>query len=184
MTLCSGTGNPAELIRSSVESDSGRFVMHSEVLVALPPAQVLGILTQFENLPSVNGGIRGVNILHRDASGQVRMQVFTGVCILMFCKEYQWVQEVNILPGGEVMAVIDPVVSDFREGWARWRFLPQGTCTRLVFEADLRPDFWFPPVVGQWLLGHKLAAEALETGQGVERLARAKYDPVSGIACA
>lgn len=175
----------AEQIESSVEHEIGRFVLHSEVLVGLPPAEVRAILTRYENLPRVNGGIRKVRILERDESGEVRMQVFAGVCILMFCLNYQWVQDVKTLPDSDVLAVIDAEVSDFREGRARWRFLPQDGCTRLVFDADVRPDFWFPPLLGPWLIKRKLAEEALQTAQGVERIAAEErgLKPTPASAC-
>ena len=41
-------------------------------------------------------------------------------------------------------------------------------------EADIIPEFWFPPVIGPLLIMNKLRNEALETAKGVERVAAAE----------
>lgn len=158
--------------RASVSYHDGRFTLHTETLVRVPPEQVRAILTRYENLARVNSGIQSVQILARPAPGQVRMRVDSHACILVFCRAYRWEQEVREWPFGDVTAIIDPAVSDFREGRVRWQFLPVDDGTQLVFDATLAPDFWFPPLIGPWLIKHKLLNEALETARGVERLAR------------
>lgn len=162
----------AELIQSVAEYQEGRFSAHSEVLIGLPVARVRAILTRYEELPQVNGGIKTVKILdHRDA-GRVRMQVRAAGCILFICKSFSWVQEAETLASGDIVTTMDPRVSDFREGRVRYRLLPEGEHeTRLVADAQVVPDFWFPPLIGPSLIKRKLREEALDTARGVERVA-------------
>lgn len=162
-----------EVIKSVVERRGEHFIVHSEVLIQVPESRVRAILTQYENLPQVNPGIKAVQILTRRGNGQVRMRVVSEVCILVICLDYAWVQEVRTLPDNDIEAVIDPAESSFKEGEARWRLVAENGGTRLVFSADLVPSFWFPPGIGPLIIKHKLAREVLETALEVERLGQA-----------
>ncbi len=164
-------GIGAATLEATVSYNAGRFSLYAVSLIDLPEPRVRATLTHYENLPRVNGGIQAVEVLRRDPDGGVRMRVRSRVCILFLCQHYHWEQEVRTQSDGAILAVIDPKVSDFRDGWARWRLTPMGQRTRMVFDAELVPDFWFPPLIGPWLIKRKLYGEVLETAQGVERLA-------------
>ncbi len=88
----------AEVVQSVVDYRNGRFSAHSEVLIQLPVSRVRAILTRYEELPQVNGGIKSVKIVWRRQSGQVRLQVQAAGCVLFICKSFQWVQEAETLP--------------------------------------------------------------------------------------
>lgn len=171
-----GPASPAcwaeEPIQASVERQGERFVLHSESLIRAPVSQVRAILSRFEELPRINDGIKSVQLLARRDNGEIRMRVSTEVCILLICLDWSWVQEVKTLANGDIEAVIVPAESDFREGWTRYRFRPEHGNTRLIFDASLVPNFWVPPALGPWIIERKLAREALETAQAVERLGR------------
>ena len=62
-------------------------------------------------------------------------------------------------------------MSDFREGWVRYRLLAEGEHTQLITDAMLVPNFWFPPLVGTMLIKGKLSSEALEAATGTETVA-------------
>jgi hypothetical protein len=160
-----------EVIEATVKHYKGHFTIHTNILIQVPVAQARAILTRFENLPKVNNGISKVEILQRSDSGQERMRVESQVCMMFFCLDYHWVQEVEILPSGDIITRIDPALSDFREGWVRYQLLPEDSQTRLIMDADIVPDFWFPPLIGPLIIKSKLRDEALETAMGVERLA-------------
>ena len=163
-----------EVLSATVEHDAGRFTIYSDIRIHVPADRVRTILSHYENLPRVNGGIKSVEILQRRADGSARMRVAAGICILFVCREFHWVQEASTLPSGDILTVIDPKESTFREGWVRYQILPDGDNTRLVTNADLVPDIWFPPVIGPWLIKHKLQSETLETAEGVEHMAMQK----------
>jgi hypothetical protein len=158
-------------VNATVERRGERFILHSEVLVRVPKAHVQAILNHFEGLPRLNKSIRQVHILERRQNGQIRMRLRAEACVLLICLHYGWVQEVSRLANGDIRAVFDPTVSDFREGWTRYSFLAEGHGTRLIFDASLIPEFWFPPVIGTWLIRRKLAEETEETARQLEKLA-------------
>lgn len=167
--LSLSTVQAAEVLEVISRYEEGRFMAHSEVVVQPPPSRVRTILTDFENLAQINESLKRVHILEHGDNDSVRMRAVTKVCILFICRNFTWIQEIRTLPSGDIVAVIEK--GDFREGRVRWRLLPENGHTRLLFDAHLVPDFWFPPIIGPWLIKRKLQEEALETAQGIERVA-------------
>jgi hypothetical protein len=142
------------------------------MVIRAPINQVRAVLTNFENLPKINSGIKAVQILKQVDDEPIRMHIASEVCILFICQDYHWIQDAHILPSGDIMTHIEPSLSDFQEGWVRYRFRAEKQHTRLLMDAELVPDFWFPPIVGTFLIKRKLQNEALETALGVEQLAK------------
>jgi hypothetical protein len=165
-----------QIISALVEHEDGRFIVRADLLVNVPEPRTRAILTQYQNLPKINSGIKNVQILDSDTGGRVRMRVQASGCILFVCLEYHWVQDARVLPSGDIVTVFDPAQSDFRSGHVTYRLLPAAEHTRLVMDAEIVPDFWFPPLIGPWLIKRKLRTEALETALGVERVAAAQGD--------
>ncbi|MDQ2694300.1 MAG: SRPBCC family protein [Pseudomonadota bacterium] len=170
LLLLAAAAHAAEVVVATVGYRDGRFLMHSVSRVQAPEPRVRAILTDFGNLPAVNGGLKSVTVTERLGDGGTRMQVASRVCILAFCLTFDWPQTVRTQADGDIVAVIGPG-GDFREGRARWRLIAEDGGTRMIFDADLVPAFWFPPLIGPWLIKRKLQDEALETARGVERAA-------------
>lgn len=166
--------NAGEVVNSDVQHDNGRFTVHSSVLVYRSTDDVRRILTDFKNLSHINTSIKNVDMLAPSRNGILRMRVKSEVCALFICLNYKWVQEVTILPSGDIVTRFDPAMSDFREGWVRYRLLADGEHTRLITDAVLVPDFWFPPIIGTMLIKGKLSSEALEAATGIEAVALRK----------
>jgi hypothetical protein len=78
------------------------------------------------------------------------------------------VQDVTLLAGHVIEAVILPEFSDFRSGLARWQLTARGAATQLEFSNSFEPDFWVPPVIGPWLIKRKLVWEVTETAMYIE----------------
>ena len=162
--------NAAEVTQSEVTHDNGRFVVHSSILIRLPASRVREILTNHENLPRINPSIKHASLLTPSHNGDTRMRLESRVCSLFVCVNYQWVQTVTTDSSGDILTYFDPSMSDFREGWVRYRITADGKNTRLTTQAVLVPDFWFPPVIGSVFIKKKLSAEAFNTASGIESI--------------
>jgi hypothetical protein len=160
----------AQVVSTSVELREGRYLLHSEALIQAPVSVVRNLLTDYENLPRLNPDLKQVTLLERLPDGGVRMRVLSDFCILALCLSFHWIQDVRILPSGDIVMTIVPDRGDFREGGGRWRLFVDDGGTRLIFDVDLVPNFWIPPVLGPWLMKRKLAEETYETAQGLERM--------------
>jgi hypothetical protein len=162
-----------EVLDAHVEHEDGRFTVHADLVIAVPPAAATAVLTDYAGLPRVNDGVRRVILEPPRPGHTARMRVEAEVCILFLCLDYRWRQEVDRPAPGVIRATLDPTYGDFRAGTVTWRITPQGEDTRLTMDAELTPDFWFPPLIGPWLVKRKLREEALATALGVERVASA-----------
>jgi hypothetical protein len=172
--VCANPAIAGEIISADIDNEGERFTARSELIIHVPEPRVREILTRYENLPLINDGIKDVDIMERNGANHARMRVNASSCILFICRDYSWVQDANILPSGDIETVMDPTISDFKEGRVTYRLHPHNGDTLLVMEADIIPEFWFPPVIGPLLIMNKLRNEALETAQGVERVAAAE----------
>ena len=73
-------------------------------------------------------------------------------------------------------ATLVPGNSDFKGGFAQWRLEPNKAGTHLLFDAQLKPDFWIPSLVGPFILKLMLTKEAINTVQGLENLFKEAHD--------
>lgn len=153
-----------------VGQEGNYLIMHSEVVIPRIPAQVHDVLTDFERLDRISDGLKNVEVLGRLDNGRTRMRVVARVCILFVCLDFDWVQQVYTVSRGDIVADIEPGTGDFRSGQARWRMSAEDQGTRLLFDARLEPDFWFPPLIGRWLMERYLRNEAMITITGIERV--------------
>lgn len=127
-------------------------------------------------LPQINPAVREVRLLDAARADAPRVYTKVAVCVSLYCRELEQVQDMQFLRsdvGGTVRADVLPDVSDFRYGRASWVFSDCGGRTCLAFDAELEPAFWVPPLIGPWLIQRKLREEAIQTSEGLERLARA-----------
>lgn len=161
----------AQVLEVSVNREQERFIMHAETWVQVPVAEVRAMLTDYANLPRINQALKRVDILERRKDGGVRMGVVSEFCLLAICLDFNWVQDVQALPNGNIAIAMVPDQGDFRQGSGCWRLLSDNGGTRLIFDIDLTPNIWIPPAFGPWLMKSKLSDEAFETGQGLERYA-------------
>ncbi|MEH6577061.1 MAG: SRPBCC family protein [Amphritea sp.] len=163
------------MVMATASTINKQIEMHSEVLVHLPVGQVYDILVDFDNLPQVLSSLKAVHILAPGNDGQVRMQVVARICIAFFCFNPTWIQQMQLLPNGEIEAIITPGESDFGKGRAHWSLVPRNRNTLLIFDARLDFKFWLPSVIGPLLLQQKLEEEATLIAQGLERVAAVRF---------
>ena len=160
----------------ATEPPAQHFSFETDVWIPVAPARARAILLQYENIPHLNDTVRGVEVLERRDDGTDRVRFRARVCVLLFCQDYGWTQEVSRLESGDILAVFDPHESDFRSGRVLYRFQPEDNGTRFVVEAELEPTFWFPPVVGPWLIEQEFARQAVETGENIVQVELPEID--------
>jgi uncharacterized membrane protein len=161
----------AEVLDSVVTQQHGRYMMHTETVVQAPVSKVRALLMNYENFPRLNSDIKRVESMEYLDDGGVRMGISSEFCILAICLHYNWIQDVRHLPDGDIAMTIVPNRGDFQQGTGRWHMLPDNGGTRLLFDLDLTPKYWLPPVFGSWLMKQKLYDKAIEFAEGLERMA-------------
>ena len=152
---------------SSVSREGDSYSLSVTALIEAPPAQVYRSITDFSNLPAINPSIEESAVLESQGHRH-RVHSVIRVCILVFCKRVEQVQDVTLVDSRTIVAVMVPGAGDFRTGEARWKLTTDGVATELLFTETFEPDFWVPPVIGTWLIERELVREVAETALYIE----------------
>lgn len=158
----------AETVVTRLDQDS--YSVRMEVQISAPSEYVRALLTDYEHLDRVNPSISKSQLLGSFKPGQARVRTVTRSCVAFMCFDMTQVQDVEVRPDGEIIATMVPGKSDFKDGVALWRILPNGTGTHVVFEARMRPAFWVPPLIGMWMIERQIDQQLAVTVFNLNRL--------------
>jgi len=138
------------------------------------PAAVRAIVSDIDRLARLNDEIITSQILSRESDQKLTRRLLLKHCILVFCFDIDFVEELEVLPSGDIATRIIPGAGNFERGETIWRIEAiSETQTRVTMEADQEPDFWIPPLIGPMLIQHSFIEEVTETLNNIERLANA-----------
>lgn len=175
------TSASAAVVESlQIERTDSQYRMHLSARLNSTPEASFGVFHDFSNLTRINDAIELVQILPGAASGAQRLYTRVRVCVWYFCTHLDQVQDIVEVRDGDALGLdarVLPEQSNLRYGRARWRMRACGAQTCLDFHAELEPDFWVPPIIGPWAIERTMRSEALQTSQGIERLARSESRP-------
>lgn len=164
----------AELTRVDVDSTGDVYRIRLEMVLDIAADYVNEVLTDYRHFYRLNPSIVESRMLPPPNEGTVRVYTRMEGCVLFYCTEFTRVDDVRELDSGELVAVIVPDMSDFGSGTALWRITQHGDRSRLVYEAQIQPDFFVPSLIGSYFVKHKLKAELLTVFQRIECNAKAR----------
>lgn len=162
----------AEVAALEVAHAQGRYTVHFDVRLAAPRARLERYLTDYGKYDEYFESITESKVLTGSPGGLQRIRLRAYGCILFFCRTVTMVKDIAEQEPGEILAHIDPAVSDFEEATEHWRILADGNQTRLQYDAELVPEFFVPPLIGPWLLKNNIRASLLSGAEKLEALAR------------
>lgn len=166
-----------EVTNVLVERYNQRYVVEVDARFDAPAERLRQLLTDFPHLDRINDSIRRSEVLEINSPRNHCVRTEARVCVALLCKDIVQVQDVSVLPDGNLLATIRATRSDFRYGVARWEFRKDGAVTRMRFRSEIEPAFWVPPLIGPWLVRRALYAEALKSVTNLEHLAEAPISP-------
>jgi len=157
-----------DILASSVSHQGAAYTLSVTARIDAPIDTVYRSITDFDNLAAINPAIEESQLLDVPRVDTRRVRSVIKVCILMFCKRVELVQDVTLLQDYAIEAVTLPQGGDFRSGVAHWQLTASGDATEMLFTNTFEPDFWVPPVIGPWLIKRKLIREVAETAMYIE----------------
>jgi hypothetical protein len=164
--------NGGEIITAEVSHHDKRYFVELEVLINAPADAVYRLLTDYNHLTRLHEMFRESQLVFSLDKHNHRVRVVSKACITYFCKEVVQVQDVEEKNNNVIIAKVLPDKSDFVYAHAFWKVIEDGYRTRLIFNTDLKPKFWVPPLIGPLLIKKKLRDSSIETVQNLEILAR------------
>lgn len=160
-----------ELISALVEHDDDRYVLEFDMRINANPESVYTLITDFDHLNQLNDSIQHSKLVHSVDENNHRVSVTSKACVLFFCKIIRQVQDIEEINREVVVATVIAEQSDFDYAHARWHIRAEDKGTRITFNADLKPSFWVPPLIGPAIIKRKLEDEVLTTIETLEKLA-------------
>jgi hypothetical protein len=161
----------ADVISLEVEQEDGNYRVSMDAVLAAPMPAVWQRLTDYPQLKVLSPSVSESDVLAELGPTRHRVRTKSRLCVFIFCGDIVQVQVMTQAAVGVLQAMVEPEDSDFEQGRLEWRLMAQQGATRLMFNAELRPDFIVPPLIGPWAIKRVLREEALVVVTGLERLA-------------
>lgn len=168
----------AEVSGVHVARDGARFLIDMHIAIDAPAPAVFRALQNYAAMARYNPDLRAVRVERTGTPDRVRLFTTIHTCVLIFCKtmhQEQIMTAVADADGGALYAELLPYGGDFKGGRGLWVVKPCRTVhgeTCMDVRIVLVPAFWVPPVLGPWVMGRKMDAEARLTAAGLERTAQ------------
>ncbi|MDZ7751865.1 MAG: SRPBCC family protein [Gammaproteobacteria bacterium] len=167
-----GAGEASAEVQSTGVSHTGeRYHVSVTSYVPAPPRRVMALLTDYEGFERLHPMVRDSRLIGHEAGGARVRTTYRDCPIVIYCVEFSHTSLFTRVSEGLLVAQADPTASDFAYGRFEWTVLPEGDGTRLTFLSEVEPEFWVPPVIGGWVLRHRLTQVAEDIHETIKALA-------------
>lgn len=166
----------AELFDVQVELRNERYRLYSEAHLEVNREALYELLTDFDKFEKFTSAIVESKNIEPDEKGRPGFYARMEGCVLLFCKSFIRNGHLLLSPIAEIVAISDPQESDFKYCRERWQLIPDGEGTLLIYDFEMEPAFWVPPVIGPFYIQRVLRRGAGRAVNRIELLAQAIED--------
>ena len=159
-----------------ITENSGSYRVRMVMLIQAPVYHVHNVLTDYTHIYRLNPSITESEILPSQRSGSIRVRTRMEGCIFFFCRDIDRVEEVRELNTGHLQAVIIPEQSDFTSGTTDWRIRPVGNDSQIIYESQVTPAFFIPPIIGSYFVKRAFVEAAMTSFAKLECIARTRAE--------
>jgi hypothetical protein len=171
------TALASEVERAEITFARGAYTYHFEVLIEASADKVLAVVTDYDNLEILSDDVVEANIIKRYNDKVLKRRLWLHHCLLVFCFDLYFIENVEHLDNGEIVTTVIPGESNFSRGRSVWRVeAVSDHQTRISVEAEQDPDFWIPPVIGPIIFKRAFIKEVHKTAVNIERAALLRDD--------
>jgi len=172
LLLLVALSHAAELESVTVDrDDEGRYVLRSEALFDAPLKPLFELLTDYDQFKRFSSAFTESRNLEPDAEGRPQFYNRVESCVLFFCPVFERYGHLEIDSPSRIHAVVDAERSDFRFSEESWTLSRKGDRTLMVYEFEMEPDFWVPPVIGPFYIRRTLREGAVRAIDRIEAIA-------------
>jgi hypothetical protein len=157
-----------------VSENGGVYQIKLTTVIDAPSEYVYSVLTDYVHLHRLHPSFIQSDILPSPGIGIVRVRTRVQDCILMFCMEFDRVEDIREVPPNHLHTVIVPSMSSFRSGKTDWHIEDMGDRSLLIYEAQMKPKFTVIPIIGPYLIKRKLRDEMPSCLMKIECIAKIK----------
>ncbi|RLA22882.1 MAG: hypothetical protein DRQ63_12250 [Gammaproteobacteria bacterium] len=157
-----------------VEREDGLYSMRSVVFFNVEPEYLYRVLTDFDLFKKFTSAIVESNNVEADENGRPQFFARMEGCVLVWCKSFVRNGYLELNPIAEIIAISDPARSDFEISRERWQLIPEGDGTVMIYEFQMVPAFWVPPIIGPFYIKRALSSGGVDAVDRIEALAIGK----------
>jgi hypothetical protein len=161
----------ADLRVVDVDRDDDRYSLKSEAWFAASPQELYRVLTNYDLFQQFSSAYVETRNAGRDDQGRPRFFTRMQGCVLLFCRSFVRHGYLLLAPHSEIVAIAEPEDSDFRYSKERWRLQREGSGTLLIYDFEMEPGFWVPPVIGPYVIQRSLRSGGSDAIDRIEALA-------------
>ena len=161
----------AELRDVTIELVDKRYHLTSETYMDVSQASLYAVLSDFELFEQFTSAIVESRNTEPDEWGRPGFFARMEGCVLLFCKSFVRNGYVELVPIAEIVAMANPEESDFKFSRESWSLVPEGAGTIMIYNFELEPAFWVPPVIGPIFIQRALRGGAKRAVNRIEALA-------------
>lgn len=166
-----GAVTSAELREVEVERDDNHYQLNSSAWFNVSQDALYAVLTNHDLFTKFTSAIAESRNVPPDEEGRPRFYSRMEGCVLLWCKSFVRNGHLLLQPKAEIIAISDPEQSDFALSRERWQLVPEGEGTLLIYEFEMVPDFWVPPVIGPYFIVRSLREGGERAIDRIEALA-------------
>jgi hypothetical protein len=171
LCLLSFLARGAELREMAVEYVDDRYHLKSETYMDVGQEALYLVLADFELFEQFTSAIVESRITEPDELGRPGFFARMEGCVLLFCKSFVREGYLVLTPQEEIVAVANAEASDFKFSRESWKLVPEGDGTVMIYDFELEPAFFVPPVIGPFYIQHALRSGAERAVNRIEALA-------------
>lgn len=165
---------PADLRTVEVEREGNRYSLRSEAWFAAGREDLYRVLTNYDLFVQFSSAYVETRNVEADEQGRPGFFARMRGCVLFFCREFVRHGYLELTPSSEIVAIGEPEGSDFDYSRERWLLRPEGEGTLLIYEFQMEPGFWVPPIIGPYVIQRSLRADGTDAIDRIEALALGK----------
>lgn len=156
-----------------VEKYGERYFIEGEITINAPVHAVYRLITDYDALNNLDKGIAESRLVERLSDNTAMVYTSLTGCIVFFCRKVERMERVLEVSDSEIVAEVVPFEgSNVAYGRSQWTLHAEQSGTRIVFNSQVQPDFWIPPMLGPALIKKVLKKRVTRTLDNLEQAAK------------
>lgn len=161
----------AELRAVTLKKADKAYVVRAETWLKAPPEFVFAVMLDYDEFHRLSRGLTATQWLDEERDGYPLAYTRVDSCVAFFCRKLEKIESVRVSGELSFSAEVVPERSDFVRYTSRWVFQPEAQGTLILYQMEMQPDFWVPPLIGPWAIRRKAESSALKIAERIEYLA-------------
>jgi hypothetical protein len=169
--LYTPTSTADELEELSVTDADGVYSLRILDVLNVPADYVRKVITDYRHAYRIDHAITSVEVLPTDHDDGIRVRNLSKQCVGPFCFDIVWTGDITENRDGDIEVKTIPEFSSFVAGAAIWHIRSQGERTCVLYESNMKPAFFIPPVIGDIIIKKHIKDEVLDVFKNIEHQA-------------